>query len=187
MAKSAIIIGRPNAGKTLFALQFAEFLGVKQWSLERAGEPVDPSERAHLVGPFPHTTRHVQAIGLTMRAGKRKAALRLLDTAGLTPGIHEDPSVRAAQAVTIRHLLGADLVLHLFDAAAPDPIDEIDREVQAGAPGAYAILANKIDLPGAAEGVRRLRQAFGGRPLFPISALHKTGFREVAAYVARHL
>lgn len=189
MSRIAIIIGRPNAGKTLFAVRFAEFLGAKEWVMERGGETIAATDHRSLVSPFPHTTRSVQTLPLTMRVGKRRPALRLVDTAGLTEGIHPDASIRGAQALTLQHLLQSDLVLHLFDAASEQVVPTVDREVErfATANGPYAILANKMDLPGAATGLTALRHAFAGRPVFPISALRRQGLREVRAFVARHL
>lgn len=189
MSRTAIIIGRPNAGKTLFALQFAEYLGVKDWMLERAGESVSGADRSTLVSPFPHTTRAVQSLPLTLRAGKRRTPFRLVDTAGLTEGVHQDAAVRGAQALTIQHLLQSDIVLHLFDAASQRTVETVDREVErfAAGNGAYAVLANKVDLPGALAGIAALRAAFAGRPFYPVSALRRQGFREVMAFVARHL
>jgi len=53
--------------------------------------------------------------------------------------------------------------------------------------GGYLLLANKMDLEGAQEGLARLRREFVGHPIAPISALHKQGFHEVKAFVGRHL
>jgi predicted GTPase len=186
---SAMIVGRPNAGKTLFVLNFAEFLGAREWCLQRAGDSAGPAQRQALVSPHPHTTRTVQVLPVTFRLGKRRITLQLVDTAGLSDGIHADPAVRGAQALTIQRLLDAPVILHMFDASVTNALEQVDREIERFASGAgiYAVIANKMDLPGAHDGLARLRSFFPGRPLFPVSALRRQGFREVMGFVARSL
>ena len=51
----------------------------------------------------------------------------------------------------------------------------------------YVILANKIDLPEAMEGIEKIKAEFPGHQILEISALHTLGFKKVKEFVKRHL
>ena len=200
--RTALIIGQANAGKTLFLLNFARYLGV-----ERAEMTVQAAEggtftrpchverdRPLLVGDEPHTTRGLQSLAVSLPARKRARVVVLTDSTGLVDGIDEDRHVRLAVAQTLRALRLADAVLHVVDAdrvgrqgrAAIAQVEvQIARYLPLRAP--YAVLANKMDLPAAAAGLVTIRRVFHGRPVFPVSALKRTGFREVRRFVARYV
>lgn len=209
---SALIVGKPNAGKTLFLLQFAQFLGLRALTVRRflpegglPGSPegarveplsLSPQEaRRQLVDAQPHKTRELQALVVKIPERKGSRSLVLVDSGGLSEGIHPDPEVRLSQAETIRQLLETRLILHLFDAARvanqadPDALSDVDRQIAAfgGGKNGYAILANKMDLPAAKAGLREIRRQFPGQTILPVSALTGQGFREVRAFVRRHL
>lgn len=197
--KECLIVGKTHAGKTLFALNFAHYLGLsnleitlkypsgvvttKTYSLTAA--------RRELVGPAPHTTRALQSIVLDLPVGKGKKRCVFTDTSGLVDYIHTDVEVRRVIAQTLGAIREADLILHVVDTAAvgasdaPSALGEVDYQVAQFAQmrGGYAILANKMDLPGAPAGLGKLRQELPGHTIIPISALEKRGFREVKAFV----
>lgn len=201
--KRCIVIGQPNAGKTLFALHFAEFLGVtvarisfadaggRRW---QAAYPVAHALTS-LTSATPHHTRQLQSIALELPAGKGTKQFELVDTSGLVDGIHPDVSIRRAMAQTLSAVREAAVILHVVDAAAlgrsgsVNVIGEVDFQVAQFAQmrGGYLLLANKMDLAGAQEGLERLRREFVGHPIAPISALHRQGFHEVKLFVGRHL
>lgn len=201
--KRCLIIGRPNAGKTLFALHFAEYLGVsvahiafaeaggRRWE---AAYPL-PEATTSLTSSTPHHTRQLQSIALELPAGKGTKRFELVDTSGLVDGIHPDAAIRRAMAQTLAAVRDAAVILHVVDAAAlgrsggVDAIGEVDFQVAQFAQmrGGYLLLANKMDLAGADEGLARLRCEFVGHHIAPISALHKQGFDEVKAFVRRHV
>lgn len=208
--KRCLIVGKANAGKSLFFLNFAEFLGAREvevvgmtgaWGEGGAGEggtglasarvPVALA-RHRLVGGRPHTTRQLQALALALPGGKGSYRFLLTDTPGLSDGIHPDPEVRAGMALTLQSLSQAHLVLHVVDAAAVGlagpraEIGPVDWQLSRFAPlhAAYLLLANKIDLPWAQAGVLKLQESLGrGRRLIPISALERRGFHEVRSHV----
>lgn len=207
--KQCIIIGRPNVGKTLFALRFAEHLGValarisfaeaggKRWQSDYSVE----GALGDLTSDTPHHTRHLQSFTLNMPAGKGHKQFYLIDTSGLVDGIHPDRALRLAMAQTLAAVRGAAVILHMMDAAAigtdagkdasdrSSGIGQIDGQVaNFGHPrGGYLMLANKMDLPEAQEGLKRLRQRFSDHPIAPVSALQRQGFDEVKRFVRRHL
>lgn len=200
-ATGCVVVGRPNAGKTLFSLRFAEYLGARELRLVISGAAGDegrrlaPEEGAReLVGPEPHRTRRPQTLELEVRVGKSRRRLQLIDTTGLVDGIHGDPSIRQAMADSLAAVRRSNLILHVIDAAqagrsgaeAPSAVDYELAAFGATRPG-YAILANKMDLPESAAGLARLRRAFASYALFPISALKGIGFDGVKRFVRERL
>lgn len=201
--KRCVILGQPNAGKTLFALQFALYLGVLETRMafaEARGERCEREVRvaraiADMTSDEPHHTRQLQSLLLELPAGKGRRAFELVDTSGLVDGIHPDPSIRLAMAQTLSTVREAHVILHMIDAAAVGrtrggpAVGEVDAQVAefGRTRGGYLILANKMDLPEARHGLARLRQDLRGHPIVPISALHRQGFGEVKAFVWRHL
>lgn len=200
--KRCIIIGQPNVGKTMFALQFALFLGVAETRMafaeaggrrwERAVAVADAV--ASLTGDDPHRTRQLQSLLLDLPAGKGRRQFELVDTSGLVDGIHPDPEIRRAMAQTLATVRDAHLVLHLLDAAAAgrsgvQALGEVDYQVAQFAQmrGGYLLVANKMDLPEAAQGLRIIRKEFVGHPIAPVSALYRQGLDQVKAFVWRHL
>lgn len=195
--QQCLVIGRTNVGKTAFALNFAEYLGLSRveitfnypdgfatkqtFRLEHA--------RQELIGQGQHKTRCLQALELDVPAGKTKKMITLTDSSGFSEGIPTDPAVRRAVAQTLLEIKQAALVLHMLDASSPGAVGEVDRQIASYADtrGGYVILANKMDLPQAREGLERIRSQFPNQLVLPISALHKRGFKEVKAIVAHSL
>lgn len=203
--RQALIIGQPNVGKTLFMLQFAAYCGLQQALLSvaepqatkgsAAGVPLAWSQaRRQLVSSMPNETRRLQSLDFQLPRRKLQKKISLWDSTGLTDSIHQIPQVRLAMAQTLQALRRAHIVLHLLDAhrigdEGETAIGTIDRQIAVYAPlrGAYAICANKMDLPGARRGLRHIRRTFSGQKIFPISALQSTGFRGVQAFVWQQL
>ncbi len=140
MGRSFLLVGATNAGKTLFAVNFAAYLGARDLRLRRlalvpsregaggagpgagsgveavARVPFDTARRT-LVSPEPYKTRDLAAIDLELSVGKGKQGFSVVDSAGLAEHIHGDADVRKGMAQTIGALLRADVVLHVIDAA----------------------------------------------------------------------
>jgi len=200
--KRCIIIGQPNVGKTMFALQFALYLGVAETRMAFAEAGGRRWERAvavaealgSLTGEDPHRTRQLQSLLLDLPAGKGRRQFELVDTSGLVDGIHPDPLIRRAMAQTLAAVRDAHIVLHMLDAAAAgrggvQAIGEVDYQVAQFAQmrSGYLLVVNKMDLPEAPQGLKRIREEFVGHPIAPVSALHRHGFDQVKAFVWRHL
>lgn len=204
MGRSFLLVGATNAGKTLFAVNFAAYLGARSLRLRRLalaapgdGDVVIPFDAARrsLVSGEPYQTRDLAAIDLQLSVGKARRGFAMVDSAGLAEHIHADADVRKGMAQTIGALIHADVVLHVIDAARVGEdgpalgLGRIDYEVARYArlrPG-YLVLANKIDLPEADRGLGVIREAFGRDRVIPVSALTMRGFREVRAGVRRLL
>lgn len=200
--KQCLIIGKANAGKTLFLINFAEYLGARslRLSVERSDGSASEASfsltdaRKTLVDAVPHKTLGLQTLTLSVPGGKTVRRLQLSDSAGLTEDIHEASDVRRAMAQTLRYLRHAGMVLHVVDASqvgqegAVEAMGEVDLQIARYAPerGPYAIVANKMDLPLAKQGLQTILQTFRGKLVLPVSALEKRGFREVRTFVWKH-
>ena len=202
--KECVIVGYPNSGKTLFALNFAGFLGAKT---------VDVTFRSHdgfitcrhfsladakreLCSPTLHKTRLLQSIVLTMFVGKAAVTFKLTDTCGVVEEIHPDYAIRRAMAQTLTVIRSADFILHIVDLERNIRQDNpgsllgvIDQEIyQYGITRMnYIILANKIDLPAAKENLQKTIVGFPRATVLPVSALYTNGFKEVKAFVSRNI
>ena len=201
--KRCTIIGKTNVGKTLFLINFAEYLGVKSFDIEfitnegyKTSEKVYPKTAiSRLVDENSHKTRCIQAIALNIPMGKGKKRIKIIDTTGFIDGIHPDVEIRKAISQTLATIRDSEIILHIIDACAaknkdlPSSMGEVDYQIAqfAQLKRGYAILANKMDLPGAEEGFIKIKQEFSGNVIFPVSALCKRGFREVRIFVAHNI
>ena len=198
--KRIVILGKTNVGKTLFLLNFTEYLGAKDFtvSIRRPGGATNSERlkfreaRERLVGYHPHKTQARQEMDLEFPLGKGRQLVKIVDTTGLTEAVHGQQQLRAAMADSLRAAREADIVLHLIDASmvfckeSPEAMGELDIQLArfARSKDGYVVLANKMDLPGSRRGLGRIREALGEEYIIPISALRKQGFREVRRFVA---
>ncbi|HEX6972186.1 MAG TPA: GTPase domain-containing protein, partial [Limnochordia bacterium] len=141
--KKCIIIGKTNVGKTVFALQFARYVGVERLTVAFQDPDGKAWSRAYtaqdalaaLVSPDPHQTRCLQAICLELPVAKGLKRFEIIDTSGLIEGIHTEPAIRRAMAQTLSLVRTADLILHIVDASragvqgAVEAIGEVDYQV----------------------------------------------------------
>jgi len=193
--KEALVVGRPNVGKTLFTINFAEFLGQRR--LEVLFRPRDGASytrlysvtqaRTDLVDNQPHRTLCLQSVVLNVPRGKGLCKVVLTDTAGVTDEVHAASAVRRAMADTLRQVAEAAFILHVVDPAGPLNGVDLDILRYGQTQDGYALLANKIDLPGRAEAIQAMVGLAAPATLFPVSARQKTGFREVRTFVRKRL
>lgn len=199
--KTCLVVGRTNVGKTLFFLNFAEYLGLKRLDISyqlpdgttRQGK-FDPSRaRQELSGLGVHKTRALQSLELSLPQGKGMRQFRLTDSTGLVDGIHPDKRLREAMAQTLAEMHEADCILHMVDLAeisraeTASALRDLDRQIAeyGQAKRGYALLANKMDAADVKRGLLFLHQELPGQEIIPISALYRQGFREVKEYVWR--
>lgn len=198
----ALVIGKPNVGKSLFVVNFASYLGLKDLRMEMTDSdglirnqriPLDRARRL-LVSHLAHKTITVQSVQLEIAYGKTKRTLTMVDTVGISEGIHDDPEIRRAMSTTLARLEQSDVILHIVDASAVgqhriESLGAVDDEIAryASLIRPYAILANKMDKTSSIEGFDLIRDRFRGLAVIGISALTRRGFREVKAFVYRHL
>ncbi len=202
--RRSLILGRSNVGKTLFLINFSRYLNLKTLKIlsdlpngGRLSKEYTLQEAINeLVSEEPHATLYLQSILLDIPAGKGRKTLEIVDTTGLCEGIHGSKQVRMGMAQTITQIQTSEVILHMVDASktnkrgsleAPSLIDdEIYRF--AGSRGMpYVILANKMDLPGANEGLLLLKKRFDKNLIIPISAMRGWGFKEVKRFLLRSI
>lgn len=193
--KRVLVVGRPNVGKTLFTLNFAEYLGRRRLEVclsPRDGVPTirtyTPAQaRAELVDDRPHRTLCSQSVVVGLARGKTVHRVVLVDSTGLTDEVHPSSVVRRAMADTLRRLMEAELVLHLVDPLGP--LSGVDRDIlrYGQTHAGYAVLANKMDLPGRGEHLDELVRAADPARVFGVSSLTRAGFDEVKAFVRSRL
>lgn len=200
--RECLIIGRPNSGKTMFALNFAGYLGTKSVDVTfRTYDglmtcrhfTLDEAKR-ELCGFALHKTRSLQSMILNMRVGKAAVNFKLTDSCGVSEQIHSDEAIRKGMAQTIGLLRSADFILHLVDLSMVNKdfqtkasIDHEFYNYGISRKASYLLLGNKFDLNLAKDNVPYLASAFPKATLVPVSALYSQGFKEVKAYVARNI
>lgn len=199
--REIMVVGRPNSGKTMFVLSFAQFLGLKTVNITlRDYNDVLTCEhysindaKRELCSSLAHSTRTIQSISLQMVTGKTPIDFILNDSCGLAEQIHPDTSIRQGMAQTLKTMQSTDYIFHIIDLLYWPKLStvngSIDQELYRYglSRNAYTILANKIDLPVAREQLSNLSANFPQTKVIPISALLGTGFKEVKACVARSI
>lgn len=198
--KKTIIVGRTNAGKTLFMINFAEYLGLRKIFLKQEfsdgktlnKEMTTELARKYLSSSKEYKTQCIQSIILNIPVYKGKKEIKLLDTSGLIDGIHPDLNVRSGIIQTLERIQTSDIILHILDVgllAESNYICEIDRQIinYGSSRTGYILLPNKIDLDKDNTGLNRLKSNFPKQHMIPISALYKKGFDEVKAFVLRSI
>lgn len=199
--KECLVLGRTNVGKTMFCVNFAEFLGLHRLDVyyqlpdgtTRQRKYDVTSARHELSGIGLHKTRSLQSIQLDLPGGKGTRKFKLTDSTGLSDGIHPDHEVREAMAQTLGELHSADCILHIVDLGEVGKADDLrhigELDLQMAELGrhkhGYVLIANKMDLPQAKRGLELIRDTFKHTRIIPVSALYKQGFREVKEYVWR--
>jgi 50S ribosomal subunit-associated GTPase HflX len=196
----AIVVGRPNVGKTLLAINLAAYLGLKD--IGWLGDPacgglraqrlsVERARRDLVSSRFPKT-RRVQTFTLDVSSGRRARVWQLIDTVGMAPGIAADADIRRATALTLELLAQAPMVWHLVDASnASETRAESWRLDDALVQWCrnrthYLVLASKMDKIGAERGLRAIRERYRGVAVVAVSALTYRGFRDLKSVLFKN-
>lgn len=200
MENQCLILGKVNAGKTLFLINFAEFIGLKDINLtllhpdgyrREKKYPISQARRL-LISSQPHKTRCLQKIVIKLPARKGKKEIVLVDSSGVIEGIHVDKEIRSGIAQTLSEIKRSKLILHIFDVCnviGEKSLSEIDKQICSFAKlkDGYLILANKMDMPGSEKGLARIKEELNVSNIIPISNKTKLGFDEVKAFVIRNI
>ena len=160
------LVGLPNAGKSTLLSRIS------------AAHPK--------VASYPFTT-------LTPNIGIAEtpdfARIVVADVPGLIRGAHTGVGLGDE---FLRHVERTSTLAYVIDAAGEDPVgdfhtlrDEVASYSEEVAAKPSFVVANKIDLPTAAEGLQRLREALG-EEIVPISALTGKGLEALLERLPRH-
>ena len=159
----AALVGYPNAGKSTLLGKIS------------AAHPK--------VAPYPFTTLH-PIVGVVNFDGYRRASIA--DIPGLIEGAHRNVGLGHD---FLRHITRCRVLLFVLDTAGSEgrhPIEdlqnlrrEIDLYDRRLSQRPWHIIANKMDLSGAAENLDALRHRFPGVEILPISAAESEGLAEL--------
>ncbi|MEO6871004.1 MAG: GTPase ObgE [Chthoniobacterales bacterium] len=165
------LVGYPNAGKS---------------TLLRSISAAHPK-----VAAYPFTTLHPM-IGVVDFPDYRRATVA--DIPGLIEGAHENLGLGHA---FLRHITRCRLLLFVLDMAGSEgrnPIEDLQhlrREIDLYDPRLsqrpWRVIANKMDLPDAAEHLAALRQRFPDRQVIPVSAKESEGIEALKRELERWL
>jgi GTP-binding protein len=167
----AALVGYPNAGKSTLLGKIS------------AAHPK--------VAPYPFTTLH-PVVGVVEFDEYRRASIA--DIPGLIEGAHRNVGLGHD---FLRHITRCRILLFILDIAGSEgrhPIEDLQslrREIDLYDPRLserpWYLIANKMDLPEAAENLRALEERFPGREVVPISAERGDGITELRARLERWL
>lgn len=167
----AALIGEPNAGKS---------------SLLAATSAARPR-----VGDYPFTTLSPNLGVVDLEPVTGEDVFVLADVPGLIAGAHTGAGLGHR---FLRHVERAPILVHVVDASRPDVLEAyrtVRAELEAYDPAVAAkpeiVAANKLDLPGAREGLARLREALPDRPVVGTSTVTNEGIPALLQEVARAL
>lgn len=189
-------------GKTSFFLNFAEYLGVSKCEVKITGAKGERLTKTYsislakkyLISESPYKTKDIYQLDLTVPIYKGSKEFTLLDTSGLVDGISESDQIRRSMVQTLDELYLSDILLHMIDASSMikgsrNNFTKIDHQINeyGRIKGKYCILANKMDLAESKTGLEQIKNEFKNSYIIPVSALKKTGFKEVRMFVGRNI
>jgi len=201
--KRCLIIGKPNVGKTLFLINFSEYLGYKNVELKKVAYDGSTSSKVFsikdakiaLSSGTAFKTHSLQSLQIDIPSIKGKKTFEFFDSSGIIDGIHGNFHFRKAMAQTLSLIAECDILLHIIDISALEQknsisgMGEVDFQLAKYGQnkGNYLMLANKIDLLERRTLLIQLQKDYPDIYIIPISALTKQGFNEVKSYVSRRL
>jgi len=163
------LVGFPNAGKSTLLTKLS------------AARPK--------IASYPFTTLQPH-VGVVIFGENRRATVA--DIPGLIEGAHANVGLGHD---FLRHIMRCRLLLFVVDAAgseARDPVSDIETlrtEIKLYsaelAKRPWCILANKMDLPDAAQNLTRLKDRFKRVKVFPVSANEGTGMDKLVAHLSK--
>ena len=159
------LVGYPNAGKSTLLRKIS------------AARPK--------VAPYPFTTLH-PIVGVVDFGGYRRATVA--DIPGLIEGAHKNVGLGHD---FLRHITRCKLLLFVVDVAGSEgrsPVEDLQslrREIDLYdarlSERPWFVVANKMDLPNAAENLQSLRKRFPKIDIIPVSAAKGEGIEELKA------
>lgn len=166
----AALIGEPNAGKS---------------SMLAATSAAKPQ-----IGDYPFTTLSPN-LGVAEAPSDSSNVFVLADVPGLIAGAHLGAGLGHR---FLRHVERAPILVHVVDASRPDVLDAyhtVRGELEAYKPELAQkpeiVAANKLDVPGAREGLARLREALPEKLVVGTSTVTNEGIATLLDAVAAAL
>lgn len=184
---SLLIIGRTNVGKTLFMLNFAEYMGYKNIKInfktnlsENIKEKSINYFKNTIVSSSPYTTKSLQIAHISLNNNNNI----FIDSAAISSIISYEQVVRDGMAQTLSLIRENNLILHMIDVSCIldyKDIDDVDMAMYklGKKRGNYIVLANKTDIKDSQMGLNVLNDNLVGVKIIKISALNKTGFKDI--------
>ena len=188
MNLSIAVVGTSGVGKTLFCINFAEYMGAGNLSYTeytRGGQGrglLSPAgARRLMVGRSGRGNGVIRifTVHLLPRPYRR---LALIDTAALQAKSPLPPGERSRLLLTLQAMERADLILMLFDLSCTDPALQEFSDRAGGYMADYCRQRGKLFLPGGSK-ADLLPGSPRGRPLFAaggdllhLSSLRRAGF-----------
>ncbi|PSR20729.1 MAG: GTP-binding protein HSR1 [Sulfobacillus acidophilus] len=198
-----VIVGAPNVGKSLFVINFTQYLGSREIQMEESsgasGLPRDrrlsfEKARRDLVSLYSPKTTQIQTMTAHVLINRQPQRLYLLDTPGINDGIAPDAAARWQIARTLERALTATTILHMIDASLVatrrrESLGAFDMAMLGWGRqlDCYGVIAHKMDRPGSHEGLRILRTQFPDVPIIPVSSITRRGYRELKLFLVRAL
>jgi len=162
------LVGYPNAGKSTLLGQIS------------AAHPK--------VAPYPFTTLN-PVVGIVQLDGYERATVA--DIPGLIEGAHENKGLGHE---FLRHIVRCKILLFVLDMAGSegrDPVEDFQtlrKELKLYDPALaerpFAVVANKMDLPDAAENLKRFKTKFRKAKVVPVQAASGEGIEKVKELLA---
>lgn len=187
-----VAVGASRVGKTLFCINFAEYLGAKNLCYTENGPlgrnrgVVLPHDARNLmVHPGPRCNGVVRTFAVNLPLGNPRR-IALVDTASLKAKTPLPRSERVKLILTLQALEEANAVLYLVDLSCGDPA-HLDFAMEAGLRLAdlcrrsakpFFTLGSKCDLAPSARDLLRVPFSPGGK-LIPVSSLTREGFPQL--------
>lgn len=177
-------------GWFLFELRLIAFAGLVGYPNAGKSTLLNAISAAHpKIASYPFTTLHPHIGVVELDEYER---VTVADIPGLIEGAHEN---RGLGHEFLRHIMRCRHLLFVLDAAGSDgrhPIDDLQslrQELQLYDPllaaKPWSLLANKMDLPGAAENLVQLQQRFPKIPILPLAAGRGEGIPELKALLEK--
>ena len=188
-----IVVGAPGSGKTLFCINWCEYLGstriyYNEFNIagKRKGMISPPAAREKMVQ---NGCSQAARTFIVNRPGKSPPRLTLIDTFSLQGKAELNIFERKKLFFTLEMLAEADVILNLVDLSCNDPpkmefAAEVDRclfDFSIRHPVHYILVGNKLDL---LENHKEVLWWSAGRMATVVSAKKRIGFDRLTEQIA---
>ncbi len=203
MNLTVAVLGLPHTGKSLFCINFAEYLGARILCFHEEGPrgrgrgAVSPAEaRRLMVDSSKRSNGIVRTFIVNLKLGAAAPLrLALVDTISLHEGDPLPRPKRAGLVLTLQHVQKADVVLYLADLSGSDPSSLafngtagrlLENYCHRQAKNFRAVLAKEdllgVEMDDAFFSWKRHLLAWKNNPV-PVSSFNRVGFFELRQFL----